>query len=526
MDQDVFLPISKGKHINFLDLADHTKVCVHVGTWRWWIHEWFRSRLEGRSSSREINFLIRKLEFWCFACDIAPDLVWVPTWTHPAGALSRNKQIEDWYAPLPKLPLPPVAVFASVHALAEPNLLREPLSAAAHTACEHVRTLESSRVFHCSRAGPARGEHEHYVGRGHSTPSNERRIKKMGLRTAPTRLAGPAARRLGSPCPWDHDHFYWRDEMLYRAGDVERHGPKRALPLRGRDVLVQDVLPTTVQRYDMAVAEFENICESETSMGSKSSSITVSTKWVISASNIFQNTSISRDRVECGSIRLAPECPRTFSLLMLLSFHCLLRPAEARQLRWCDVIKCHGSLSTRCEKVYGIVHIREPTTRRMTGHAAQQHVLLECPGICQLVNTMKSSILDHKVDTEIHCRSTLRPVAATAPQPGRVTSISHAPRTQRRWSYQSLASLWHHYRDLPLLRPGGRWTSARTLETYLQEGTFLLHQKQLSKEVADRLAELAPRFFAEQDYEGSHHQPLQPPRPHRLASRSVTFISQ
>ena len=44
-----------------------------------------------------------------------------------------------------------------------------------HTACEHVRTLESSGVFNCSRAGPARGENEPYVGRGLSTPSNERR---------------------------------------------------------------------------------------------------------------------------------------------------------------------------------------------------------------------------------------------------------------------------------------------------------------------------------------------------------------
>ena len=58
-----------------------------------------------------------------------------------------------------------------------------------------------------------------------------------------------------------------------------------------------------------------------------------------------------------------------------------------------------GSLSTRYEKVYGIVQITEPKTRRMTGHATQQHVLLECPGIFQLVNAMKTSIPDHKLDT-------------------------------------------------------------------------------------------------------------------------------
>ena len=59
------------------------------------------------------------------------------------GAPSRNKPVNNWYASLPKLPLPPTAVFASAHALAEMDFLREPLSAAAHTACEHVRTLES-----------------------------------------------------------------------------------------------------------------------------------------------------------------------------------------------------------------------------------------------------------------------------------------------------------------------------------------------------------------------------------------------
>ena len=86
---------------------------------------------KGRSSSRKINFLLRKLGFWCLAYGIALEIVCVPTWAKPADAPSRNKPIEDWHASLPKLPRPPTAVFASVHALAEPNLLVEPLSMAA-----------------------------------------------------------------------------------------------------------------------------------------------------------------------------------------------------------------------------------------------------------------------------------------------------------------------------------------------------------------------------------------------------------
>ena len=118
-------------------------------------------------------------------------------------------------------------------------------------------------------------------------------IKTWRLLVAPTHHAGFATipssllqvgslRRLVSlPTGSRPDH--WRLELLF-----ERHpGPKRALPPR-RDVLVQDVLPTAAQRYDVAVSVCENMCESETCMDSKSSSTTVSTNWVLFASNIFE----------------------------------------------------------------------------------------------------------------------------------------------------------------------------------------------------------------------------------------------
>ena len=277
----------------------------------------------------------------------------------------------------------------------------------------------------------------------------------MKLRTAPTRHAGLATipssllrvgsvRRLGSPCRIATRFLARRIVVSCRRYRKTRWSETRA-SLRGRDVLVRNVPPTTAQRHDVAVSEFENICLSETSMGSKSSSITVSTNWVIvrdprtgtsrhshlgleaprASGEILwcwsgrspkciphvvactsklvprhrgrvQNTSISRDRIECGSAPV-PE----LSLLTLLVVSLLLRPAEARQLQWCDVKNVDGSLSTRYEKVYGIVHIREPQTRRMTGHATQQHVLLECPGICQVINNMRASIPDHQLDTTI-----------------------------------------------------------------------------------------------------------------------------
>ena len=79
---------------------------------------------------------------------------WYPTWANPADAPSRNKPIESWYVSLPILPRPPTAVFASARALSELDLLREPLSAAAQTAGEHVQKLESSVAVNCSEVRP------------------------------------------------------------------------------------------------------------------------------------------------------------------------------------------------------------------------------------------------------------------------------------------------------------------------------------------------------------------------------------
>ena len=84
-----------------------------------------------RSSSRQINFLLRKLGFGCLAYDIALELVWVLTWANPADAPSRNKPIESLFASLLKLPSAPTGVLASPPVLSELDHLREPLSVAA-----------------------------------------------------------------------------------------------------------------------------------------------------------------------------------------------------------------------------------------------------------------------------------------------------------------------------------------------------------------------------------------------------------
>ena len=116
------------------------------------------SRLKRTVELTKINFLLRKQGFWCLVFDIALELVWVLTWAIPADALSRSKPIESWYASLPKLPSTPTAVLASAPALSEVELFGEPLSAASHTAGEHVRSLESSRAFSCLNSKPVHVE--------------------------------------------------------------------------------------------------------------------------------------------------------------------------------------------------------------------------------------------------------------------------------------------------------------------------------------------------------------------------------
>ena len=115
--------------------------------------------------------------------------------------------IKSWCASLPKLPHPPTAVIASAHARAELKLLREPLSAAAHAACERVRTLESSGAFNCSGAGPACGKNvasQANVHGGLPTPSDERRLPPEDVKNSRTYEGMENQRDWASDCPCDH----------------------------------------------------------------------------------------------------------------------------------------------------------------------------------------------------------------------------------------------------------------------------------------------------------------------------------
>ena len=126
---------------------------------------------------------------------------------------------------------------------------------------------------------------------------------------------------------------------------------------------------------------------------------------------------------------------------------------------------------------------------------------------------MISSIPGHRFDTAIWTITAAQHFAQS--NDNSATSEHHINVTRHGRRGGGASDHLLQYRNLPQLQCRGRWTSERTLERYVQEATFLLHQNRLSKEVTDRLpalAQLAPRFFAEQDHRESHHQPPQPPR--------------
>ena len=96
----------EGKHINLLELESLISLlrrftCKGVRPRRLLVL--VDSRLvpgavsKGRSSSRKIHFLLRKMGFWCLAYDIGLELVWAPTWANPAGAPSRNNPVNNSY---------------------------------------------------------------------------------------------------------------------------------------------------------------------------------------------------------------------------------------------------------------------------------------------------------------------------------------------------------------------------------------------------------------------------------------------
>ena len=216
-----------------------------------------------------------------------------------------------------------------------------------------------------------------------------------------------------------------------------------------------------------------------------------------------QNTSISRNRVECGNVCLASPCPRTFPFDA--PFVSLL---VARRLRWCDMKLVDGSLSIRYGKLWHLPHQRAK-------HAQNGRTCSSATRAWNvLVNTMKSSIPDCRLDTAIWNFTATQHFACFQRQLHSLC-VSHQHCTLHGLRGGGATDHWLQYRDVPQLRRRGRWTS----EQRLVKGTFKKGRFYFIKTCSPKklqtvsvLSESSPRFFAEQAHGESRHRPLQPPR--------------
>ena len=99
---------------------------------------------KGRSSSRRVNFRLRRLGGLLQANSLSLDLCWVPSWKNPSDAPSRFDSVSKWRAALPlfsrELHITPEAL---PEALVEVDRLLEPLSKGARPALKNLREKQA-----------------------------------------------------------------------------------------------------------------------------------------------------------------------------------------------------------------------------------------------------------------------------------------------------------------------------------------------------------------------------------------------
>ena len=195
----------------------------------------------------------------------------------------------------------------------------------------------------------------------------------------------------------------------------------------------------------------------------------------------MQNTSVNR--VECGDASLASQRPRTFPLTHVTRKFVASSTSENQKRAEWQVMQLSNTCFWNVLESLNWSIPRNP--QFLITYSIQQF------GHSLLLNTS--------------------PVTTT-PQPRRVTSVYtlHGLRgggASDHW-LQSISRLTH-------LRRRDRWTSERTFERYVQQGTFLLHLTGSPKKLQTvSVLSLSSRLVSLQDKtaDESRHQSPQPPR--------------
>ena len=199
-----------------------------------------------------------------------------------------------------------------------------------------------------------------------------------------------------------------------------------------------------------------------------------------------------------------------FAVMILMAHHCLLRPAEAQNVRVCDVVLLDPEDANRAPGVWGIVAVTAPKTRRLPSHRAVQHVLIEDLALADFLGWLLSGVPATNRERRLWQRTgaEFRNLWHKALNALQCADLHWQPAGLRGGG---ATEHFLRHRDVQGLLRRGHWTQLATLDRYLQEGVLLLAQRTEEAKRLRYLAHLGAAFFRRQ---------INPPPPlHATCSR-------
>ena len=220
--------------------------------------------------------------------------------------------------------------------------------------------------------------------------------------------------------------------------------------------------------------------------------------WEIMTPSEFRRPVWRQVALSLAALALLEGRPRV-CILILLQFHGLLRPSEARHVRWSDI----GILSGHDQQFYtgtfAVVGIAQPKTRRMSTHAMHQYVTVES----RLMSVFLRNVTRLIPPTQLNER--IWPGSAHPLRMWWLRAMSRLQLLDLNLTWAGLRAggatdYWLRTSNLPALRRRLRHRNEQTLERYVQESVFIQCSQRVSPRVSEtlrRISELSGTLFSE-----------------------------
>ena len=184
--------------------------------------------------------------------------------------------------------------------------------------------------------------------------------------------------------------------------------------------------------------------------------------------------------------------------LVLMQFHGLLRPGEARQVRWVDLGFLHPRSHELYPDTFGVIGIVRPKTRRMSVHSVHQYVTVESSVLAVFLRRLLAQVPSESLEEPIW------PGSHHFLRLWWLRSVQRLGLLEFNLTWAGLRAggatdHWLQNKNLPALRRRGRWSNELTLERYVQEAIFVQCTLKLPPRVDTtlrRLAELSGQLLS------------------------------